>query len=60
MAMCPPANHKITSLDFITAILLVMNYNINIWYAGYLIYNPLRGQDSPVEHCCLREAKSLA
>lgn len=32
-----------------------MNRNINIWYAGYLIGNPRRGQDSQVENPRSRE-----
>ena len=51
-------NHKIISLllhncSFAT----VMNHNVNIWYAGYLIYDPppkKRGCDLQVKHHCAR------
>jgi hypothetical protein len=30
----------------------IMNHNINIWYADYLICHPQRGRDLQVENCC--------
>ena len=28
----------------------IMNHNINIWYIGYLVFNPQRGRDPQVEN----------
>lgn len=39
---------------FITNFPVVMNYNISIWYAGYLIYYPQRGFSPQVKNCCIK------
>lgn len=32
----------------------VMNHNVNIWYAGYLISDPQSGHSPQIESCCSR------
>lgn len=33
-------NHKLFCCYFITLVFLIMAHNVNIWHAGYLIYDP--------------------
>ena len=51
--LCWPSNHKIILLllhvfNFAT----IMNHNINIWYARYMICNPQSGCVPQIENCC--------
>jgi hypothetical protein len=42
-------------LSLPNAFAIVMNRNVNIWYAGYLIYDLQRGPDTQVESHWLKE-----
>lgn len=47
-------NHKLFCCYFVTLVLLIMTHNVNIWYVGYLIYDPYErevgGRDPQAEN----------